>query len=353
MVICNFKHAISIAALVSFTAAQDNTIIPDDLQAGFLPDGDEVQVSFIGDAGDGFRDGTLFEKDGWFLISIEDFEPHIQSAVADEPTFALGDSSGISAFTLYTIIMVDTTCPNSRKLHYARANFKYNFDITNINTSSPALLNYIAPGSFDEKGDNRQYSFLMYMNPGREEITDLQLPRDNETFDVTQFQDNNGLGDAMAGVGMVVKLGGEADCAGDSAEALPSSLPTPRPAKSTGVVVSRTISPENATASATPTDDTSLSGNAGSLSSTATPTRTPASSSGLTDAIVSSFSNLLSTAAEPSNTVSTIILSIADRTASSTAATTAAQQTANAAPERICSRRWSVVFLFAISFIYW
>ncbi|KAF1835741.1 hypothetical protein BDW02DRAFT_476726, partial [Decorospora gaudefroyi] len=175
--------------------ARKSTIIPSDLQEGFLP-GDAVQVSYTNNAVNGFRDGTLFSKD----------------AVSDEPTFALGDSSGISPLPLYTMIMVDTTCPNSRTLHYARPNFKYNFDITNINTSSPALLDYIAPGSLDETGDNRQYSFLMYRNPGREEITKLKLPAKGEKFDVGQFQDDNGLGDPTAGVGMVVNLGGKADC---------------------------------------------------------------------------------------------------------------------------------------------
>ena len=72
--------------------------------------------------------------------------------------------------------MVDTTCPNARRLHYARANFKNNFDITNIATDSPPIVDYVAPGSVGEKGDNRQYSFLMYLNPGRKEITNLQLP---------------------------------------------------------------------------------------------------------------------------------------------------------------------------------
>ncbi|KAB2103749.1 hypothetical protein AG0111_0g8443 [Alternaria gaisen] len=317
MVIHYLRHATLIAALLTFIAAQDETIIPDDLQSGFRPDGDEVQVSFTGDAVNGFKDGTVFEKE----------------AVAEEPTFALGDSSGISSSTLYTIIMVDTTCPDTRRLHYARANFKYNFEITNINTSSPALLDYIAPGSVEEKGDNRQYSFLMYTNPGRKEITDLQLPGDNEAFDVTQFQNDNGLGDAMAGVGMVVKLGGETNCTGGNAEALPSNLPTPRPAKSTAVEVSTTLSPENATASDLPTP-------------APTSTRSPANSN------TASLSDLPSSAAEPSATVSTIVLSSADGTISSKA-TTAAEETANAAPVTIRCQRWGMASLLAIvSFIF-
>jgi hypothetical protein len=245
--------------------------------------------------------------------------------------------------------MVDTTCPDARKLHYARANFKNNFDITNINTSSPALLDYVAPGSVGEKGDNRQYSFLMYTNPGRKEITDLQLPGDDEAFDITKFQNDNGLGDAMAGVGMVVKLGGEADCAGDGAEVLPSSLPTPRPARSTTIAVSRTTSGENATASATPTDDPSVPGDAGSPSSTAAPNPTPTSS------IVSSISDIPSSAEGSPASLSTIVLSGTDGTSLPTTSTSSApEQTTNAAPGTTRSQHWGVASLLAIvSLIFW
>jgi hypothetical protein len=246
--------------------------------------------------------------------------------------------------------MVDTTCPNARKLHYARANFKNNFDITNINATSPPLLEYVSPGSVGEKGDNRQYSFLMYMNPGRKEITDLQLPGADETFEITQFQNDNGLGDAMAGVGMVVKLGGQADCTGDSAEVLPSSLPTPRPAKTTTIIASRTAGGGNATASATPTDDTNVPGDAGSPSSATATTPSSISSSSLIDSSIRTGSSLQSQAADASAALSTIVLSDADATSSPTAATTEAEQTTNAASETICWPRWAVVsFLVVVS----
>lgn len=211
------RRTVTIAAFVALARAQKTSdVIPDDLQTGFTR-GTEVQASYTGEAVNGFLDGTSFERD----------------AVANEPTFALGDSSGISPTTLYTIIMVDTTCPNAMKLHYARANFKNNFDITNIATESDALQAYKAPGSFGETGDNRQYSFLMYTNPSRRQIAQLRLPTEGENFDVKQFQTDNGLPDASAGVGMVVKLGGQADCAGDQANTVPATLPTPRPSPST------------------------------------------------------------------------------------------------------------------------
>jgi hypothetical protein len=119
--------------------------------------------------------------------------------------------------------MVDTTCANKRVLHYARANFKNNLDITNIATQSKAALEYKAPGSLGETGDNRQYSFLMYLNPGRKQLDQLQLPAQGATFDAKKFQTDNGLSDPTAGVGMTVKLGGQANC--DGAAAPPSGTP--------------------------------------------------------------------------------------------------------------------------------
>jgi hypothetical protein len=69
MAIRFFKHATFVAAFAAFVAAQEDTVVPDDLQSGFRPGGDEVQVSFAGDAVNGFKDGTVFEKDGKFSVS--------------------------------------------------------------------------------------------------------------------------------------------------------------------------------------------------------------------------------------------------------------------------------------------
>jgi hypothetical protein len=118
--------------------------------------------------------------------------------------------------------MLDTTCPDKRVLHYARANFKNNLDITNIATQSKAQLEYQAPGSLGETGDDRQYSFLMYINPGRKQIDQLRLPAQGAAFDAKKFQTDNGLTDPAAGVGMLVKLGGQTNCDG---AAQPSGAP--------------------------------------------------------------------------------------------------------------------------------
>ena len=265
---------------------------------------------------------------------------YISSAVAKEPTFALGDSNGISPTTLYTIIMVDTTCSNARRLHYARANFKNNFDITNIDTSSPAILEYIAPGSVGEKGDDRQYSFFMYTNPGRKEITDLQLPEDDEAFDVKQFQDDNGLGDATAGVGMVVKLGGEADCGDEGAEQLPSSLPTPRPTSSS---TGSTSDSENATS---PTSTVRDSNGGNVTSALSTPSESPANPA------VTSISTLPSETPGPSVEVSTTILSSANGASSATSSAGSAEQTTNAVPGRQGCQSWGFApLVMAVGFL--
>lgn len=164
--------------------------------------------------------------------------------------------------------MVDTTCSDKRVLHYARANFKNNFDITNINTTSPPQLEYKAPGAFGETGDNRQYSFLMYVNPRRQQIDNLQLPAEGEAFDVEKFQTDNNFQEATGGVGMVVKLGGQANCAGGQPNELPSNLPSARPPRSSAGPTSSaggsgpsqrptpvpSSSPNNSSGSARPSD---------------------------------------------------------------------------------------------------
>ncbi|KAH4174636.1 hypothetical protein HBI46_234840 [Parastagonospora nodorum] len=247
------RHAAFITILAQLSAAQRPSIIPEDL-AGGLSGGTDVQVSYTGEAVNGFSDGTSFSKE----------------AVAQEPTFALGDSAGIAPGVLYTIIMVDTTCSDKRVLHYARANFKNNFDITNINTTSPPQLEYKAPGAFGETGDNRQYSFLMYVNPRRQQIDNLQLPAEGEAFDVEKFQTDNNFQEATGGVGMVVKLGGQADCAGGQPNELPSNLPSARP-------------PRSSAANAGPTS--SAAGGSGAVTSasqrpTPVPSASPNNSSG-------------------------------------------------------------------------
>ncbi|ORY18852.1 hypothetical protein BCR34DRAFT_472896 [Clohesyomyces aquaticus] len=198
------QHAVSAAAVVSLANAKPSKIVPQDLQVGFAESGVDVQVSFTNNAADGFSDGTTFAKND----------------VTKAPTFAYGDSSGIVGSALYTIILLDTTCDNARTLHFAQANFKYDFDITNLVSGDKALLDYKAPGAFKETGDDRKYSFLMYDNPQEQgqaqaNITSLKLPDEGKTFDVKKFQDDNGFIDPVAGVGMVVKLGGTSNCGGN------------------------------------------------------------------------------------------------------------------------------------------
>jgi hypothetical protein len=227
------QHTALFAGLLQFAAAQQQSkIVPQDLQSAFSSSDTALQVSYTNKAVDGFADGTSFSKDGKIqFLHISGNEDQREIASSQEPTFALGDSAGISPTTLYTIIMVDTTCANKRVLHYARANFKNNLDITNIATQSKAALEYKAPGSLGETGDDRQYSFLMYLNPGRKQLDQLQLPAQGAAFDAKKFQTDNGLSDPTAGVGMTVKLGGQANCDGGAASpsGAPDSVPSARP----------------------------------------------------------------------------------------------------------------------------
>ncbi|KAJ4369193.1 hypothetical protein N0V83_006278 [Neocucurbitaria cava] len=346
-----FRHVAFAAAVLSVTRAQQSsTIVPQDLQTGFKSSDKQVQVSYTNDAVEGFVDGTSFDKD----------------AVTKEPTFALGDSSGITPSTLYTMIMIDTTCPNARKLHYARANFKNDFNVVNIETQSAALLDYKAPGSFGETGDNRQYTFLMYTNPARKQIDQLKLPADGENFDVKQFQSDNGLNDASAGVGMVVKLGGTADCGSDQSNSAPAAQSSTAQASSTDAGLASTAvssaaeQQSSSVASATQTEDASQSGETVSPSSSAldgsqvgnstspstTSARQPSDS-------VAATSVLQTDAPGPSTITSTVVLSSrpggASASGSQTASASPALQTQNAAPRLATGHGVVMVPLLAVA----
>ncbi|CAO2651286.1 Nn.00g095830.m01.CDS01 [Neocucurbitaria sp. VM-36] len=352
-----FRHVAFFTTILTVTRAQQSNIVPEDLQGGFKSAGKEVQVSYTNQAVEGFKDGTTFEKD----------------AVAKEPTFALGDSSGITPSTLYTIVMIDTTCPNARKLHYARANFKNNFNVVNIETQSAALLDYKAPGAFGETGDNRQYTFLMYTNPARKQIDQLKLPAEGENFDVEQFQTDNGLKDASAGVGMVVKLGGTANCEGDQPDNTPAASTSPAPAQSSVAQVSSTGVGSTSTSTASsavqqqPSSAASVTSteNTKQPEQTSSPSSTTQDSEGSNDSSPSTTSlgqtsdgiavtSVLQTSAPGPSTITSIVVASslpggADASGSPTASASLVQQTANAAPGTSTAHGLAMAPLLAIA----
>jgi hypothetical protein len=278
--------------------------------------------------------------------------------VAAEPEFALGDSNGISPTILHTMIMVDTTCTKARKVHYARSNFKFDFrGGTNIITDSEPLLDYKAPGAFGETGDNRQYTFLMYIQPGRKRIDNLELPAEGEAFDITKFESDNGLKTPVAGVGMVVKLGGEANCEGGDANTLPTGLPSasaaPTSAAASAAPTSAAASAAPTSAatsgSATPSGSTVVSSSAAAASSVASTTSARSSgASGAAGAVPSSGgSQQAGTATSgPATAVPTVATSLAPASTalvtsvqsggpvgSPSVSSAPAEQTTNAAPD--------------------
>lgn len=299
------------------TLAQTPNIIPTDLTTGF--NDKEVQVSFTSNAANGFLSGTTFSP----------------SAVANEPTFALGDSNGISPSTLYTLLMIDVTCPSARKLHYARSNFQFAFaGSTGIETESAPLLEYKAPGAFGEKGDERRYVFLMYTNPQRRRIESMRLPGEGEVVDVKKLQGDNGLGDPVAGLGMVVRLGGTANC--DSGASGPGSGGVSAAPSSTGLAgvstagtssTTRASSAGVSTTLSTPSASGSVplsssgSGDLLSLVPSASDTEQPATSTELVETPLSTDDATAPSLTPPAGTSATLTSSAVG------------EQTANAAPE--------------------
>jgi hypothetical protein len=228
--------------------------------------------------------------------------------------------------------MVDTTC-DTRVLHYARTNFKYNFDIVNIESETDPVLAYKAPGSFSETGDDRKYSFLMYGQPENDEISDLKLPGEGEPFDFGQFQDDNGFEDPKAGVGMIVKLGGQSNCGsgGSPAPEEPQSSSAPEPSSSAEEEPSQTptrTAPSQATSVVpTATDEADTVLTTGGSSATATDdNESPASTAPATGPTTD-------LAPASSAVPSTLVLSsaVSDATASETTTGGPAQQTTSGA----------------------
>ncbi|KAF2116558.1 hypothetical protein BDV96DRAFT_490826 [Lophiotrema nucula] len=326
------QHATTVASFLSAALAQDS--VPSDLRAGFASSGIDVQASYTNDAVDGFKDGTTFEKD----------------AVKSEPTFALGDSSGISPQRLYTIIMVDTTCDDKRTLHFARANYKFQFDITEIATDSAPFQVYKAPGSFGETGDDRKYSFLMYDNPEGNNITTLSLPNEGDAFDVNQFQDDNGFEDAVAGLGMVAKLGGQTNCDGQQSSN-PSQSSSVAEEATSSIEASASTTAASATASATVSRSSSGAASR-TTGASQTPNRTlveppePTSESASDIAVASS---VLATGGGASTLLSTSV--VPDTSATGTATSSgAALETDSGASELVHGRAQYVVAAGLIAF---
>lgn len=176
----------------------------------------------------------------------------------------------------------------------------------------------------------------MYTNPGRREIETLVLPGEGEPFNVRRFQEENGLEDASAGVGMVVKLGGQASCGeGQAPNTLPASLAAPRPGPSstlagagTGVGGSSAVETGSSSGPSTlpPGDAT-----------------TPTPSRNATSAVQSD-------AGGPSAIMSTADLANVNpgATGSPTSSAGLAEQTANAGPRILAQSTWVLVPLLVL-----
>ncbi|KAF2017211.1 hypothetical protein BU24DRAFT_432007 [Aaosphaeria arxii CBS 175.79] len=276
-----FQYAALAITLLKFATAQDS--IPADLSQGFRS-GTGVQVSYEGEAENGFSDGETFEKD----------------AVGQVPSFALGGSTGVAPRNRYTILMVDTTCDEARKLHYARTNFKTIFEFTRIESETEPVLSYKAPGAFQETGDDRKYTFLMYGQPSNKEISELKLPEEGAIFDAKKFEEDNGFQEPQAGVGMVVKLGGESSCNGGTTPGNP--VESSVPATSAATSAAPTSAASVATSAASVVDSTIAQGS----SAVATPTGSSTTRNG-TIPVPSSRTNGASIATSASGLLTSLV----------------------------------------------
>ncbi|EEP78729.1 predicted protein [Uncinocarpus reesii 1704] len=220
------------AATTLFAFAVSQATVPEDLKGGFRSGSIELQLSFGGDASEGLADGAV--------VSKED--------ASRTPTFALGDASGVNRALGFTIMMVDTTDRNSRRVHYLQTDFKATGEKTKIESSSQPVVPYAAPGSKGETG-KREYSFLMYLQRPGAQMSNV--PAAGDTIDVKEFEKQNGLPDARTGMAISVDMGGDgarppADPARTSSTTAAVSTTASLPTSSSSSIVS--ISSTSATA---------------------------------------------------------------------------------------------------------
>ena len=163
--------------------------VPPPLSSSFDSSAIQLQVSYNGDAFNGFADGSTVPL----------------SNTRSQPVFALGDASGVNTAISFFVMMVDTTDMSDIVLHFLQTDFKASGGKTGIASASQPLVTYQAPGAFGETG-SRQYSFLLYEQTGDGNLQGI--PQGGENFDVTSFENTNDLSGAEAGIAMFVDVPG-------------------------------------------------------------------------------------------------------------------------------------------------
>lgn len=328
-----------LALAVTLRLAVPQSDIPNSLTAGFTS-ALQLQASFTNNPSEGFADGTKFK----------------QTDTTGNPTFALGDASGVNTAISFCILLVDTTCPNSFALHFAQTSFKADGDKTQLGTTGQPAFAYAAPGSFGEKGQ-RQYAFLMYTQPS-DTFTFKGLPQKGAAFDINSFESTNGLKDAKAGTSFSVDLGGATGCDGNGAgqSSATSAAASVTPSPSTPSAPASVVSPIAQTSAAvsqvsSPTGRTQVSASSASvLPSEITPSTVATLVSSLIVAPSTSPLNVPATsqssvASSRASTMSSV--ASATRASATTSTAAAAAFTGGSAPRAL--GRNGVVFGFGVA----
>ncbi|PGH34143.1 hypothetical protein GX50_03012 [[Emmonsia] crescens] len=182
-------HSFLVTTLFTLAASQQ-VAVPADLAESFSASGTQgLQVSFGGDASDGITNGNT--------VGLED--------VSSQPTFALGDSSGVNRAISYTILMLDTTDDNARKVQFLQTGFKATGDKTKLEAEGEPDVPY-APPSLDS--GRRQFTFLLYQQRGQDLAQLSGVPRSRTgaagPFDVKAFETANNLQPPRVGMAIIV-----------------------------------------------------------------------------------------------------------------------------------------------------
>ena len=223
------------AASLLSTALAQGTSVPSQLSSGFTPNEITLSVGYNGDGTQSFADGSTLQT----------------SQVAKQPLFALGDSSGINTQTNFVVAMVDSTDPNNLVLHFMQTGFEADGDETDIASEVSPVVSYQQPGAFNEQG-KRQYSFLLYSQSGSSVKTGSLpqgVPSTGQTFDVSSFQQANGLQQPIAGLAMFVDLGGSSASTSSSSSAGSTASAAGQTGASVATTTSAAVAPGGSSSS--------------------------------------------------------------------------------------------------------
>lgn len=183
--------SIALTLFLGWTVAATSSI-PSEFSSAFNPSQISLQIAYNGQQ---IPDGTDLTKQD----------------TSKAPSFALGDSSGLNTNAKYTIAMVDMDAskPNTspQTLHFMQQDFQADGNKLEIASKTPPVVPWLSPASAQGSGSHR-FAFLLFEQPSSGFQAKGVSSSQRNGFDIVQWQKNNNLKSAIAGVQIIIVLSG-------------------------------------------------------------------------------------------------------------------------------------------------